>query len=365
MRWLKFNTVGIGGAIVQLCALWMLERFTSLSYLFAVTLAVEIAILHNFAWHEAWTWPGKPAADRWRRLIRFHLANGFVSIVSNVVLTYLFKEAVGMPLVAANFAAIVTAALLNFWVAHTWVFRSVVVLLLYAGFMNGAVITTTLQPQTVVAWDKYIAEFEKTPAASRPLLQVKAEKPTLVDLNVNGEVPEGFIHHWIGAELIPNASVSSIEKVLEDYGRYPQVYAPDLKLAEAKKIGALQYDVRLITQRIEGLGLHFAFDMHSRVDYRREQADSLVESRSYLIRESDSGHAPFTDLMPVGNDHGILWRLNSYWRLRQMGPSVYAECQAISLSRRPLFGTMAQVKNRARDSLAFTLKQTKKAAGSQ
>jgi len=115
MRWLKFNTVGVGGAAVQLCVLWMLERFTSIPYIFAVVLAVEIAILHNFVWHEAWTWRGKPVEDRWWRLLRFHLGNGFVSIASNVVLTYLYKEIAGLPLVAANLAGIVTAALLNFW----------------------------------------------------------------------------------------------------------------------------------------------------------------------------------------------------------------------------------------------------------
>src|ERR1700730_15815455 len=117
MRWLKFNTVGVGGAVVQLCALWMLQHFTSMPFILAVTMAVEIAILHNFVWHEAWTWRGTPVADRGRRLFRFHVANVFVSIVSNIVLTYLYKEVAGLPLVTANFAAILTAALLNFWVA--------------------------------------------------------------------------------------------------------------------------------------------------------------------------------------------------------------------------------------------------------
>jgi hypothetical protein len=282
-----------------------------------------------------------------------------LSIASNVALTYVYKEIVGLPLIAANFTAIVTAALLNFWVAQAWVFRGIVFFVLCSRLMNGAVITTTLQSQTVAAWDQYIAAFERAPA--RPPLPVKGEKPTLVDLNVNGDVPDGFVHHWIGAELIPNATVAAIQKVLEDYEHYPQIYSPDLKLAAAKKLGPASYDVRLITERIDGL-LHFAFDMHSRVEYRRAGEDSLVESRSYLIRESDSGHAPYTDLMPEGNDHGILWRLNSYWRLRQAGTSVYAECQAISLSRRPLFGTFGQVKSRAKDSLAFTLRKTKEAA---
>jgi putative flippase GtrA len=357
MRWLKFNTVGVGGAGVQLCALWMLQHYTSIPPLFAIVMAVEVAILHNFVWHEAWTWRGKPIADRWWRLVRFHLGNGFVSIVSNVVLTYLYKEIAGLPLVAANLAAIVTAALLNFWVAQAWVFRGLVFLALFFPHpARAAVITTTLQSQTVASWDKYIAAFERAPA--RPPLQVNQDKPTLIDLNGNGDVPDGFIHHWIGAELIPNATVAAVGRVLEDYDHYPQIYSPELKLAAAKKIGPHTYDVRLITERTEGL-LHFAFDMHSRVDFRRVDGDSLIESKSYLIRESDSGHAPYTDLMPEGNDHGILWRLNSYWRLRQAGPSVYAECQAISLSRRPLFGTSAQVKNRAKDSLKFILQQTK------
>jgi putative flippase GtrA len=358
MRWIKFNTVGIGGAAVQLCVLWMLQRYTSISSVFAIIVAVEIAILHNFVWHEIWTWRGQPAADRGRRLARFHLANGVMSIVSNVVLTYFYKEIAGLPLLVANLAAILTAALLNFWVAQAWVFRGLVFFVLCSQLVKGAVITTTLQPQTVAAWDRYINTFGL--GMFRPTFNIKDEKVILLDLNANGDVPEGFIHHWIGAELIPNATVAGVEKVLEDYDRYTRIYAPDLKLAEAKKIGPRSYDVRLITERIEGLGLHFAFDMHSRVEYRREpQGDSVIESRSYLIRESDSGHAPYTDLMPEGNDHGILWRLNSYWRLRQMGPSVYAECQAISLSRRPLFGTTGQVKSRARESLGFTLRKTR------
>jgi putative flippase GtrA len=359
MRWLKFNTVGMGGAAVQLCALWVLQHFTSVPYVFAVMLAVEIAILHNFAWHEAWTWAGKPVEDRWWRLLRFHLGNGFVSIASNVVLTYLYKEVVGLPLMAANFAAIVTAALLNFWVAQAWVFRGIIFCLLFCPPSKAAVITTTLQSQTVGAWDRYISAFEKAPPRG-PLL-VKGDKPTLIDLNVNGDVPDGFIHHWIGGEMIPNASVTAVERVLEDYEHYARTYAPDLKLAEAKKIGSRSYDVRLITERVEGL-LHFAFDIHSRVDYHRVGADTAIDSRSYLIRESDSGHAPYRDLMPEGSDHGILWRLNSYWRLRQAGSGVYAECQAISLSRKPLFGTFGQVKSRARDSLAFTLRRTREGA---
>lgn len=121
---MKFNAVGVAGAIVQLAALWLLARAMGIQYVIATALAVEIAVLHNFAWHEIWTWPGLPSQERWRRLARFHVANGFVSIASNALLTWIFKQYVGLPLLASNVAAIVLTALLNFFLAATWVFYS-------------------------------------------------------------------------------------------------------------------------------------------------------------------------------------------------------------------------------------------------
>ena len=37
--------------------------------------------------------------------------------------------------------------------------------------------------------------------------------------------------------------------------------------------------------------------------------------------------------MPEGQDHGFLWRLNSYWRYEQVAGGVIVECESISLSR--------------------------------
>jgi hypothetical protein len=227
-----------------------------------------------------------------------------------------------------------------------------------------AVFTTKLQTSTVAAWEKYIERFERSSASERPMLNFTKQTPELMDLNPSGgnageDVPNGYIHHWIGAIRIPNATVAEVQAVLQDYEHYAKIYAPDLKSASASSADGKQYDVRLIAERIENLGLHFAFDMRSRVTYHASDGYALIDSRSYSIRESDGGHAPYADLLPEGQDHGILWRLNSYWRLRQTGDSVYAECQVISLSRKPLFGMRDQVKGRARDSLESTLKQTR------
>lgn len=55
-RWLAFNVVGSMGVVVQLLVLLTLTEVTGLDYLVATGLAVECAILHNFVWHERWTW---------------------------------------------------------------------------------------------------------------------------------------------------------------------------------------------------------------------------------------------------------------------------------------------------------------------
>lgn len=124
IRWFKFNAVGIAGVAIQLAALYLLTSAFRVPYLFATPVAVEIALLHNFAWHEIWTWRGLAVEHRWRRLARFHAANGFVSIGANTLFTFWFRQHFGLHLLTANFAAIAATSLLNFAVATFWVFRA-------------------------------------------------------------------------------------------------------------------------------------------------------------------------------------------------------------------------------------------------
>ena len=118
IRWLRFNTVGILGAGVQLGALWLLLK-AGLYYLAATAIAVELAVLHNYAWHRRWTWAGRSTGGA---LLRFHLANGLVSILSNVVLMRVFTGGWGLAPVAANVLAIALTSVINFGLGERWVF---------------------------------------------------------------------------------------------------------------------------------------------------------------------------------------------------------------------------------------------------
>src|SRR5438309_11461199 len=86
VRWMKFNAVGAGGILVQLGVLAVLKSGLQLDYLFATALAVEAAILHNYSWHERFTWPDRARASSWSRLAKFDVTRGLFSILGKCVL---------------------------------------------------------------------------------------------------------------------------------------------------------------------------------------------------------------------------------------------------------------------------------------
>jgi putative flippase GtrA len=124
--WARFNVVGWIGVLVQLAILTLLVRGLQLNYLPATALAVEAAVLHNFAWHERWTWAGSGpsgSAALLNRLVRFHLANGLISLAGNLVLMGLLVGCAHLRPVTANLCAILACSSLNFFLSHFWVFR--------------------------------------------------------------------------------------------------------------------------------------------------------------------------------------------------------------------------------------------------
>ena len=119
IRWLKFNAVGVLGAGVQLSVLTLLDR-TGVHYLLATAAAVETAILHNYAWHRAWTWKDRPGGAS--AFLRFHLANGLTSLASNLVLMSVFTGWMGIGVIPANMTAVALTSLLTFLLGDRWVF---------------------------------------------------------------------------------------------------------------------------------------------------------------------------------------------------------------------------------------------------
>jgi len=123
--WLKFNTVGLLGMGFQLLALAVLKGGLGLNYLAATVIAVESAVLHNFIWHERWTWlerTSRNARGVFGRLFRFHMANGLISIAGNLMLMWLLVSRLHLHYLIANVTAIGACAILNFLASDRLVF---------------------------------------------------------------------------------------------------------------------------------------------------------------------------------------------------------------------------------------------------
>jgi putative flippase GtrA len=125
LRWMKFNAVGGIGIVVQLAALAIFRSWLKLDYLLATGLAVEIAVIHNFLWHERFTWRDRPPSRPLQSLVRlakFNASNGAVSIAGNLVLMRLLVGELKFNYVASNLFAIVLCSLANFLLGDRFVF---------------------------------------------------------------------------------------------------------------------------------------------------------------------------------------------------------------------------------------------------
>jgi putative flippase GtrA len=125
-RWLKFNFVGGIGIVVQLIALALFRSVLNLHYLLATALAVETAVIHNFLWHERFTWKDRPSAHRrqsFTRLLKFNASNGGVSIVGNLLIMRALVGQYHLNYMIANLIAVAVCSLVNFLLSDWLVFE--------------------------------------------------------------------------------------------------------------------------------------------------------------------------------------------------------------------------------------------------
>ena len=125
VSWLKFNAVGIIGVGVQLSSLAVFRDLLGWGIRLATFAAVECAVLHNFTWHERWTWSHRKLSKRriFGRLLKFNFSNGLISIVGNLALMELLAVRLHFNYLLSNLAAIGVCSLLNFLMSDKVVFK--------------------------------------------------------------------------------------------------------------------------------------------------------------------------------------------------------------------------------------------------
>jgi putative flippase GtrA len=113
----RFGAVGALGVLVNNAVLVAAHGLAGLPLLIASVLAVEIAILHNFFWHERWTFGGSRFSLL--RLGKFNLTSLGGLIIATAVL-YVLVTYFDIHYLLANIAGIGAATAWNFATSLIW-----------------------------------------------------------------------------------------------------------------------------------------------------------------------------------------------------------------------------------------------------
>ncbi len=122
-RWLRFNLIGALGLTVQLASLALLHHACPTHALITSATAVELTLLHNLIWHWHFTWRDRRhTTTPLRAFTRFHLSNGAVSLLGNLLLVRLLLHLTHTPLLLDNLLAVLLCSLANYLIGNNWVF---------------------------------------------------------------------------------------------------------------------------------------------------------------------------------------------------------------------------------------------------
>ena len=381
----RFMGAGIIGFVVQIAVLAVLIAL-NVHYLLATALAVELAILVNFAWHERWTFKDRAygAYGAVGRLLKYNALTAVTSILGSVIVTGFLAETMAIPVVIANIISVVVLGALNFVGADKLVFRAAAVALVLGLSANAyASDEAKLQPKTVAGFAKYSAAVEarrdKAIANQEPFLfferHAAAEQARIMATLKRGEVhveraavardqakneievDGGLVNHWRGTVFVPDVQLDQMLKVLQE----PQSDKHKQEDVLSSRVLSRDGDSQKVFLRLKRTKfVTVVYDTEYDVDYRRLTPDrALSNSISTKIVEIEHAGTPRERALPEGDDHGYMWRLNSYWRYKQVDGGVLVEIESLTLSR-PLpaiIGSIIRpiINSTARESMTRTL----------
>jgi hypothetical protein len=221
-------------------------------------------------------------------------------------------------------------------------------------------------PQAVAAFDSYTGRVEAHLAMQHwsPVRSLDPQKETrlrrgelIVDRltpSADSQLPGALLHDWSGTAFVPGAGAEDFERLMENYGAYPQVFSPQVLRARVLERQGDQFRVLLRVRQHHVLTV--VLDITSNVRFvRLDAGHGYSISRSTSVAEIDDGHSLSPDA-----SHGFLWRINTYWSYEERDGGLYMRIESVSLTRsipRGLGWAVGPfVESIPRESLEFTLR---------
>src|SRR5215469_7280696 len=162
--------------------------------------------------------------------------------------------------------------------------------------------------------------------------EILVEKLETKAPGISSDVPDGMVHHWVGIIFLPNATLSGVVPILQDYEHRADLYKPDVTASHliSHQGNDYKFFLRLYQKRFTTAVFNTEYVAHwGQVDPTKLYSHSIS---SKIAEVKDSDH-PEGEEWPVGQGRGYLWRLNTYWRFEEKDGGVYMQCEALSLTR--------------------------------
>ena len=182
------------------------------------------------------------------------------------------------------------------------------------------------------------------------------------------DLPGALLHHWRGTAFVAGATATDFERLMKDFDAYPKYFAPQVVRARilSPYSGAIP-DKFTATMRVRQKHvITVVMDTSYEVSFGRlDPKHGYSISRSTRIDEISSPGTSKERVLPAAEEHGFLWRLNTYWSYEERDGGLYMQIESISLTRAIPTGLgwliRPYIESVPRESLEFTLRAARKA----
>ena len=218
--------------------------------------------------------------------------------------------------------------------------------------------------QYTVVVESRLSQQHKAPGAflsADPQEEVRLHRGELIveQLSPASQPAGALLHHWRGTAFAPGASAEQFERLLRDFGAYPHVFGPQVIEARAQPLGSndLQAVMRLRQKHVMTVVMDASYDV---TFGQLDPHNGYSASRSTHIYEINAAGTDHERVLTPAEEHGFLWRLNTYWTYQQRDHGLYIQVETVSLSRSIPTGlgwvVRPYVTSVPRESLEFTLR---------
>jgi hypothetical protein len=173
------------------------------------------------------------------------------------------------------------------------------------------------------------------------------------------DLPGAMLHHWRGTAYVAGAHAADFERLMRNVNAYPSYFSP--QVVEAKAISEqgdhLEATMRVRQRHVITVVMDTAYDIaFGRLDAQH----GYSIARSTRIAEIEAAGTSAERILNSSQEHGFLWRQNTYWSYEERDGGLTMQIESVSLTRSIPTGlgwaVGPFVESVPRESLEFTLR---------